>query len=158
VTTDGRSVRVLDDGSNPGGAGLPDPRAAAPGISAHELTKRYGHVTVVDRLSFTARPGAITGFLGPNGAGKSTTLRMLLGLTTALAREGLDVVVRSDAALRITGADAAQVGRIAAVQGIALEELMTLRESLEDVFLRLTGETPEAAETERTTNEGRRVQ
>jgi ABC-type transport system involved in cytochrome c biogenesis ATPase subunit len=51
-------------------------------ITASELTKRYGRATVVDQLSFTARPGAITGFLGPNGAGKSTTLRMLLGLTT----------------------------------------------------------------------------
>jgi ABC-2 type transport system ATP-binding protein len=55
---------------------------AAPGIQARALTKRYGHTTVVDDLSFTARPGAITGFLGPNGSGKSTTLRMLLGLTT----------------------------------------------------------------------------
>ena len=36
----------------------------------------------VDDLSFTVRPGAVTGFLGPNGAGKTTTLRMLLGLTT----------------------------------------------------------------------------
>lgn len=59
--------------------------SAAPGIEAHALTKRYGHTTVVDDLSFTARPGAITGFLGPNGSGKSTTLRMLLGLTTPTA-------------------------------------------------------------------------
>lgn len=49
-------------------------------IEAKGLTKRYGHRTVVDALTFTARPGVITGFLGPNGAGKSTTLRMLLGL------------------------------------------------------------------------------
>ncbi|MFF9913642.1 ABC transporter ATP-binding protein [Streptomyces sp. NPDC013457] len=49
-------------------------------IRAEELTKRYGDRTVVQDLSFTVRPGTITGFLGPNGAGKSTTLRMLLGL------------------------------------------------------------------------------
>ncbi|MEU9852553.1 ATP-binding cassette domain-containing protein [Streptomyces sp. NPDC047974] len=51
-------------------------------IEANALTRRYGPVTAVDRLSFTVRPGRVTGFLGPNGAGKSTTLRMILGLTT----------------------------------------------------------------------------
>ena len=49
-------------------------------IEAHELTKRYGDKTVVDRLSFTVKPGEVTGFLGPNGAGKSTTMRMIIGL------------------------------------------------------------------------------
>ncbi|CAL9673092.1 Bacitracin transport ATP-binding protein BcrA (plasmid) [Streptomyces sp. enrichment culture] len=49
-------------------------------IEATELTKRYGKTTAVDRLSFTVRPGVVTGFLGPNGAGKTTTLRMVLGL------------------------------------------------------------------------------
>ncbi|CAL9504737.1 Bacitracin transport ATP-binding protein BcrA [Streptomyces sp. enrichment culture] len=48
---------------------------------AERLTKRYGPATVVDDLSFTVRPGVVTGFLGPNGAGKSTSMRMLLGLT-----------------------------------------------------------------------------
>ncbi|CAM5740452.1 putative ABC transporter ATP-binding protein YhcH [Streptomyces afghaniensis 772] len=49
-------------------------------LTAHELTKRYGDRTVVTDLSFTVRPGIVTGFLGPNGAGKSTTMRMILGL------------------------------------------------------------------------------
>jgi ABC-2 type transport system ATP-binding protein len=49
-------------------------------IEIQGLQKRFGDVTAVDGLSFTAREGAVTGFLGPNGAGKSTTLRMLLGL------------------------------------------------------------------------------
>ncbi|MFI6856698.1 ATP-binding cassette domain-containing protein [Streptomyces sp. NPDC050416] len=49
-------------------------------LTAHELTKRYGDRTVVTDLSFTVRPGTVTGFLGPNGAGKSTTMRMILGL------------------------------------------------------------------------------
>ncbi len=44
------------------------------------LTKRFGRVTAVDGLSFTAPRGLVTGFLGPNGAGKTTTLRMLAGL------------------------------------------------------------------------------
>ncbi|MEV7088724.1 ATP-binding cassette domain-containing protein [Streptomyces sp. NPDC093085] len=49
-------------------------------IEVSGLTKRYGRKTAVDHLSFTVRPGRVTGFLGPNGAGKSTTLRMILGL------------------------------------------------------------------------------
>ncbi|WP_042419411.1 ABC transporter ATP-binding protein [Streptacidiphilus anmyonensis] len=49
-------------------------------IEVHELTKRYGDKNAVDRLSFTVRPGQVTGFLGPNGAGKTTTLRLILGL------------------------------------------------------------------------------
>jgi len=49
-------------------------------IEIHELTKRYGSVTAVDGLTFTVRPGEVTGFLGPNGAGKSTTMRMIVGL------------------------------------------------------------------------------
>ncbi|SEE13298.1 ABC transporter ATP-binding protein [Streptomyces sp. TLI_105] len=49
-------------------------------IEVRELTKRYGATTAVDALTFTVRPGRVTGFLGPNGSGKSTTLRMMLGL------------------------------------------------------------------------------
>ena len=49
-------------------------------IEAHSMTKRYGEKVAVDDLSFTVRPGIVTGFLGPNGAGKTTTLRLLLGL------------------------------------------------------------------------------
>ena len=49
-------------------------------IEAHGLTKRYGDKTAVDGLTFTVRPGVVTGFLGPNGAGKSTTMRLILGL------------------------------------------------------------------------------
>jgi ABC-2 type transport system ATP-binding protein len=49
-------------------------------IEARGLTKRYGERLAVDDLTFTVRPGIVTGFLGPNGAGKSTTMRMILGL------------------------------------------------------------------------------
>lgn len=49
-------------------------------ITVDHLSKQFGSVKAVDDLSFSVRPGAVTGFLGPNGAGKTTTLRMLLGL------------------------------------------------------------------------------
>jgi ABC-2 type transport system ATP-binding protein len=49
-------------------------------IEALALTKRYGKKVAVDDLTFTVRPGVVTGFLGPNGAGKSTTMRMVVGL------------------------------------------------------------------------------
>jgi ABC-2 type transport system ATP-binding protein len=49
-------------------------------IEARNLSKRYGDTLAVDDLSFTVKPGIVTGFLGPNGAGKSTTMRLILGL------------------------------------------------------------------------------
>ncbi|MDT4982593.1 MAG: type transport system ATP-binding protein [Pseudonocardiales bacterium] len=49
-------------------------------IEVSGLTKRYGDKTAVHDLSFTVRPGIVTGFLGPNGAGKSTTMRVIAGL------------------------------------------------------------------------------
>ena len=50
-------------------------------ITVEALSKRYGAFTAVDDVTFTARPGRVTGFLGPNGAGKSTTMRVMVGLT-----------------------------------------------------------------------------
>src|SRR5438445_1591834 len=49
-------------------------------IRADALRKRFGAVTAVDGVSFTAPDGAVTGLLGPNGAGKTTALRMIYGL------------------------------------------------------------------------------
>ncbi|GAA1891584.1 ATP-binding cassette domain-containing protein [Streptantibioticus ferralitis] len=49
-------------------------------IELQALTKHFGDKVAVDHLTFTVRPGIVTGFLGPNGAGKSTTMRMMLGL------------------------------------------------------------------------------
>lgn len=49
-------------------------------IELQGLTKQYGQVRAVDDLTFSGKPGIVTGFLGPNGAGKSTTMRMILGL------------------------------------------------------------------------------
>ncbi len=65
-------------------------------IEVQELVKRYGNFTAVDGVSFSARPGQITGFLGPNGAGKTTTMRVLATLlrpTSGTAKvNGFDVV------------------------------------------------------------------
>ena len=48
-------------------------------IEARELSKRYGDIVAVDRVSFSIERGEVVGFLGPNGAGKSTMMRMLTG-------------------------------------------------------------------------------
>ncbi|MEN8707113.1 MAG: ATP-binding cassette domain-containing protein [Nocardioides marinisabuli] len=67
-------------------------------ITIENLTRRYGAHTAVDDVTFTARPGRVTGFLGPNGAGKSTCMRVLVGLTpptsgsaTVLGRRFVDL-------------------------------------------------------------------
>jgi ABC-2 type transport system ATP-binding protein len=52
-------------------------------IEATSLTKDYGDKRAVDDLTFTVKPGVVTGFLGPNGSGKSTTMRLILGLDAA---------------------------------------------------------------------------
>ena len=54
-----------------------------PTIEVSGLHKRFGSTTALDGMTFTVRPGVITGFVGPNGAGKSTTMRVILGLDAA---------------------------------------------------------------------------
>jgi ABC-2 type transport system ATP-binding protein len=49
-------------------------------IEVTGLRKRFGRTMALDGMSFTVRPGRVTGFVGPNGAGKSTTMRVILGL------------------------------------------------------------------------------
>jgi ABC-2 type transport system ATP-binding protein len=66
-----------------------DERRRFPVIEVHNLTKRFGGTTAVDDLSFTVRPGVVTGFLGPNGAGKTTTLRAIAGLHRPTAGSAL---------------------------------------------------------------------
>jgi ABC-2 type transport system ATP-binding protein len=56
-------------------------------IQAHHLFKRYGDKLAVSDLSFTVKPGVVTGFLGPNGAGKSTTMRLIAGLAAPTGGE-----------------------------------------------------------------------
>jgi len=59
-------------------------------IEATGLGKSYGSTRAVDGLSFTVRPGSVTGFLGPNGSGKSTTMRLMLGLDHGEGRTTFD--------------------------------------------------------------------
>jgi ABC-2 type transport system ATP-binding protein len=54
-------------------------------IEVHQLAKHYGDIVAVDGLSFTVRPGRVTGFLGPNGADKPVTMRMIAGLDAPTA-------------------------------------------------------------------------
>ena len=97
-------------------------------ITVEELTKRYGAHTSVDRVSFQAQPGSVTGFLGPNGAGKSTTMRMMTGLTppsagrstilgvpyTRLPNPGRHVGVLLDASAQHNGRTGREVLRLGA--------------------------------------------
>ncbi len=65
----------------PGAASAsPTPGAPLPVVSLGELTRSFGPVTAVDRLSFDVRRGELFGIVGPDGAGKTTTLRMLAGV------------------------------------------------------------------------------
>ncbi len=88
-------MRDADDDRTTLGHPLPDGELASAlprqelVISVRNLTKRYGQVMAVERLSFALERGSITGFLGPNGAGKTTTLRLLLGLAQPTAGEAL---------------------------------------------------------------------
>ncbi|MET8571168.1 ATP-binding cassette domain-containing protein [Streptomyces sp. NPDC004783] len=76
-------------------------------IDVQNLTKEYGTRRAVDDLTFTVRPGRVTGFLGPNGAGKSTTMRLVLGLdrpTSGTATVGGHPYASLDEPLRHVGA------------------------------------------------------
>ena len=69
-------------------------------IQVENLTKRFGHFTAVDHVSFAVGKGSIFGFLGPNGSGKSTVIRMLCGILAPsdgrASIAGFDVVRQSD--------------------------------------------------------------
>ena len=96
-------------------------------ITVENLTKQYGRFTAVDDVSFTARPGRVTGFLGPNGAGKSTTMRIMVGLTRPstgtvqvagrdyhdLVNPGLEVGVLLDASAQHAGRTGREILTIA---------------------------------------------
>jgi ABC-2 type transport system ATP-binding protein len=76
-------------------------------ITANKLTKRFGHFTAVDEISFDVQKGEIFGFLGANGAGKTTAMRMLCGLLKPSSGEatvaGFDVYHQSEKIKRNIG-------------------------------------------------------
>ncbi len=97
-------------------------------IDVTALTRTYGGLRAVDGVTFSARPGRVTGFLGPNGAGKSTTMRVMVGLTppssgsaTVLGRKyadlpnpGREVGVLLDASAQHAGRTGRETLRVAA--------------------------------------------
>lgn len=115
-------------------------------ITVEELSKRYGAHQSVDRVSFRALPGSVTGFLGPNGAGKSTTMRMMTGLTPPsagrstvlgvpyvdLPNPGRHVGVLLDASAQHTGRTGREILRLGAT-------MMGLRRQRVDEMLDLVG-------------------
>jgi ABC-2 type transport system ATP-binding protein len=119
-------------------------------ITLESVTRTYGHFTAVDDVSFTARPGRVTGFLGPNGAGKSTTMRIIVGLTRAsagattvsgrryvdLPNPGLEVGVLLDASAQHVGRTGREILTIA-------QRFMGLPRSRVDEMLDLVGLSPE---------------
>src|SRR5262249_50166791 len=76
-------------------------------IEAHDLTRRFGSFTAVDRISFDVRAGEVFGFLGANGAGKPTAIRMLTGLLAPSSGRasvaGHDVLTEAEAIKRDSG-------------------------------------------------------
>jgi ABC-2 type transport system ATP-binding protein len=75
-----------------------------PIVEAREVSKRFGTLTAVDRLSFAVRPGEIFGLVGPDGAGKTTTMRMLAGVMRPdagqIVADGVDVLAHPERAKR----------------------------------------------------------
>jgi len=95
-------------------------------LIADRLQKKFGAITAVAGVSFTAEPGKILGLLGPNGAGKSTTISMLAGLTKPDSGK-----VQIDAATLGTGADSTKRKLGLVTQEIALLEELPARMNLE---------------------------
>ena len=56
-------------------------------LELRNVSKRFSGVAAVNDVSFSARPGEVTGYLGPNGSGKSTTMKMITGLIDSTAGE-----------------------------------------------------------------------
>lgn len=92
-------------------------------IEADRLTRRFGDVVAVDRLSFRVGPGEVVGLLGANGAGKTTTMRMLLGLLAPTSGDaGIDGTPSRDLDRRVMGY---------VPQGLGLYRDLTVQENLE---------------------------
>jgi ABC-2 type transport system ATP-binding protein len=94
-------------------------------VETRQLSKTFGSLIAVDRLSLDVRPGEVFGFLGPNGSGKTTTIRMLCGIITPTSGEGrvlgFDIATQGEAIK-------ARIGYMS--QRFALYEDLTVRENL----------------------------
>ena len=115
-------------------------------IEVEHLTKRFGATTAVDDLSFTVRPGTVTGFLGPNGAGKSTAMRAIAGLvlpTSGTTRVNGRPIADHAAPLTeigtLLGPGAVHPGRTARAHLRALAATHGFGRARVDEVLRLTG-------------------
>jgi ABC-2 type transport system ATP-binding protein len=115
-------------------------------IEATGLTKDYGAKRAVDGLSFTVRPGVVTGFLGPNGSGKSTTMRLILGLDAPTAgdvrvngRHYRDHAAPLHEAGALLEARAVHTGRSAYSHLLALAQTHGLPRSRVDELVELVG-------------------
>jgi ABC-2 type transport system ATP-binding protein len=99
-------------------------------IEVRGLTKRYGRKVAVDDVTFTVRPGIVTGFLGPNGAGKSTTMRVILGLDAPTS----GVATVNGHAYRDFGAPLCEVGAVLEARAVhtgrsALHHLLAMAQT-----------------------------
>jgi ABC-2 type transport system ATP-binding protein len=98
----------------------------SPVLQARELTKRYGALAAVDRLSLEVLEGEVFGLLGPNGAGKTTSINMLCGL---LRPDSGQVLIHGEA---ITDGDAGLRARVGVCpQNIVLWNTLTCLEQLQ---------------------------
>ena len=95
-------------------------------VRVHELKKKFGVFTAVDRVTFEVRRGEIFGLLGPNGAGKTTTFRMLCGL---LAPSGGELFVAGADVRKASAAARARLGYVA--QKFSLYGALSVLENLE---------------------------
>src|SRR5207244_13220616 len=78
-----------------------------PVVETRDLTKKYGKLLALDRLTMAVERGQILGFIGPNGAGKTTTIKILVGLARPTAGSaliaGADCVVEPRKIKRLVG-------------------------------------------------------
>ena len=109
-------------------------------------TKRSGPVTAVDDLTFTVRPGHVTGFLGPNGAGKTTTMKIILGLAAPTSGRALVGGQRYDRLVRplrqvgsLLDATALHGGRTAQAHLVAIARSNGIARGRVTEVLHLTG-------------------
>jgi hypothetical protein len=122
------------------------PHRSAGSIEVLHLTKTFGATTAVDDLSFTVRPGHVTGFLGPNGAGKTTTMRVVLGLespsagsTSVSGRRYQDIAQPLHEVGTLLDAGAAHPGRSARLHVMSVAQSNGIARRRVEEVLDLTG-------------------